>query len=121
MKGKRLVDFGLYVLIGLAISIGAMVYASGSPSEKDVQLAIKWISLLAGTAIVFGLYVRKGARFQTATRFWMMTTGLLIIHFLIFISVIYRWPDLKIIWLFLLMWAESQVLSQLTSSAGRRF
>jgi hypothetical protein len=121
MTGRRALDLSLYVLIGLAIGIGGMVYASGSPSEKDVQLAIKWISLLAGTAIVFGLYVRKGAPSRTASRFWTKTPGLLLIHFLIFIAVIYRWPDLRIIWLFLLMWAESTALSQLRQSAGRKF
>ena len=121
MTGKRALDFALYILIGLAIGIGGMAYASRLPSEEDVRLAIKWISLLAGTAVVFGLYVRKGASSHTPARFWATTLGLLVIHFLIFIVVIYHWPDLKIIWLFLLMWVESAALSRLTSSTGRRF
>jgi hypothetical protein len=55
MARKRALDFRLYIIIGFAIGIGAMVYASRSPSDEDVQLAVKWISLLAGTVIVFGL------------------------------------------------------------------
>jgi len=121
MTAKRALDFGLYIVIGLAIGIGAMVYAFRSPSEEDVQLAVKWISLLAGTAIVFGLHVRKGARCRTAGRFWATTLGLLTVHFVIFIFVLYHWPNLKLVWLFLFMWAESAALSRLLSSSGREF
>lgn len=39
-----------------------MAYASRSPSEDDVQRTVKWVYLLAGTAIVFGLRVREGRR-----------------------------------------------------------
>ena len=121
MTGKRALNFGLYIMIGLAIGIGAMVYASRSPSDEDVQLAIKWISLLAGTVIVFGLHVRKGMRSRSRSRFWLTVLGLVTIHFVIFIGVIYHWPNLKLVWLFLFMWAESAALSRLTAGSSREF
>ena len=56
-----------------------------------------------------------------AYRFWRKMLALLAVHFAVFIIVIYRWPDLKIAWLCLLMLAESAVLSRLMSSSGREF
>jgi hypothetical protein len=120
MTRKRALDFRLYIIIGLAIGIGAMVYASRSPSDEDVQLAVKWISLLAGTVIVFGLHVRKSMRSRSRSRFWLMALGLVTIHFVMFIGVSCNWPNLKLVWLFLFMWAESAALSRLTAGAKWR-
>lgn len=110
MTGKRVLDFALYVLIGLAIAVGGMVYAFTFPSDKSIRLSIKWISLLGGTAIVFGQHVRK--RRGTTSRSWPLLLGFLFVHLAIFAVVIYHWPQVRLIWLFLIMGAESAAISR---------
>ena len=114
VTGRRVLDFVLYVLIGLAIALGGMIYAFRFPSDESVGLSIKWISLLAGTAIVFGLRVRK--RRGATSRPLLLC--LLFVHLAILVAVIYHWPQLRLIWLFVIMGAESAAMSLLDGPSG---
>jgi hypothetical protein len=113
ITGKRALDFGLYILIALTIGIVAVVYAFTSPSDENIAFAIKWVSLLTGTAIVFREYLRKALRRDATLWFWLLLLCLLVAHFVFFVAAIYHWPKLKLLWLFLFMWVESVILSRL--------
>ncbi len=113
MTKKRVLDFALYILIGLGIGFAAIIYAFSSPTHANIQLVVKWISLLAGTAVLFSHYVRKNLRTRPGPRFWSSLLCLLVLHCLILFAVIYHWPDFRLVWLFILMSVEGVALSKL--------
>jgi hypothetical protein len=102
MKAKRIRDFVIYIVIGLAVGLGTVWYAFHFKTHNTEAL-VKWIGFSGITAILFGYAIHAHRNFLRSAGFWMVMSLLLAVHLVGFIFVLrrtQRWPLLWFVFIY---------------------
>lgn len=81
---KRLRDLGLYVLIGLVVAGGLLLYLPHSQTS-DEEAITKWGGLAGNTLILFGYIISRHKPLRRVLSFWASLVVLLVVHLSIFV------------------------------------
>ncbi len=96
---SRLVDFALYVIIGMAVVAFAAVYAIYAVRVGGKgELPLKWIGLVGETAVLFGYGVRAMRPYWRNGRFWAGFLGFLTAHSVVYTLVLLRVEQFPLLW-----------------------
>lgn len=88
---RRLIEFGLYLLIALAVLVLAAVLGFHAVRTGGTgELPLKWIGLAAETAVLFGYVVRAMRQYWRNRRFWAGFLGFLVAHSAAYVVVLLR-------------------------------
>jgi hypothetical protein len=101
-------DLALYILIALAISAAAYLYAIGVIPTSPVNSV--WIGLSLNTMVVFGVVVKRHRKYWRVQRFWWTTLGLLVAHLAIYIVLLSRVDHFPLLWYVILSPVEWSVV-----------
>ncbi len=84
-----------YVLIGVGLSILAVLWGLSSPGKYDHKYD-KWAQLVMLTAILFGYILKWGWHYRRRSRFWELYSILFLGHCAVFVILFShgRWPNL---------------------------
>ena len=118
MTAKRVLDFVVYIAIGLVVGIFLMWLAFHS-DRSGAEIG-KWLGLAVNTPIVFG-YAIKGSRpSRKRASFWGTIFLLLCVHLLASIYVLRQIEELKAFWWIVIVPAESIVINAILFAMGFR-
>jgi hypothetical protein len=92
---RRIVDYTLYVLIGLAVGVTVLWAASGGASRDTV---FRWGVLGVVTILLFGTVIVDGRHLATRRLFWAVLLAFLIGHILVWAAVLRTVEGWKAIW-----------------------
>ncbi len=93
--GKIVQRFFLYVGIALAV---LAVFAAVIVFSKGAKLPSGWLALGVFTSCLFWITIRQSRAYWGRPGFWLATTGLLVVHLLLFIAVLRAYPQWRGIW-----------------------
>ena len=110
-------DFVLYVLIGLAVLVSALLYATYVPASK--RISPRWGGLVIMTLITFGYPVKWYRRYWRVWRFWCIYAFMFVAHMAAFILLLIRVEHFGGIWLAMLSPIEWAVMCPIFDRAGR--
>ena len=93
---RRVLDFIFYALAGLAVVAFALIYAvHAARSGETGRLPLRWIGVAGATAVTFGYPVRWGRAHWRVGLFWLVLTGLLLVHLATYAVILLNvrdWP-----------------------------
>jgi hypothetical protein len=93
--GKIVQRFFLYVGIALVV---LAVFAAVIVLSKGAKLPSAWLALGVFTSCLFWITIRQSRAYWGRPGFWLATTGLLVVHLLLFIAVLRGYPQWRGIW-----------------------
>ncbi len=105
---RRLRDIAIYVAIGLLVVIAAFLYQDNF--GRDTTPVAKWGGLFGMTAILFGYAAASHKPLFRSPRFWGVLAGLLVIHVSIFVVVLLRATEWKVLWFVILFPIENIII-----------
>jgi hypothetical protein len=122
---RRIIDFALYIAIGLAVLGFAAVYAVRAVrTGENGELPVKWIGLTGETAVLFGYVGRAMRRYWRRSRFWAGFLGFFVVHSVLYIVVLMRverFPLLNFVFIGFAEWlALAYLLDFLLEQRARR-
>src|SRR5438045_1201339 len=87
----------LFVYIGIALAVLA-VFAAVIVLSKGAKLPSGWLALGVFTSCLFWITIRQSRAYWSLPSFWLATTGLLVVHLLLFIAILAAYPRWRGIW-----------------------
>jgi hypothetical protein len=93
--GKIVQRFFLYVGIALVV---LAVFAAVIILSKGAKLPSEWLALGVFTSCLFWITIRQSRAYWGRPGFWLATSGLLVVHLLLFIAVLRGYPQWRGIW-----------------------
>ena len=118
---RRLLDFAIYILIGILVVVIGYWLALRDISEDSL---VRWGGLSLNTAALFGWVIKQNRRFWRKRAFWATILILFLTHTAIFYVILRIAPQWRMAWFFLLCTAEvipiSLVLNNLMQRARAR-
>jgi hypothetical protein len=107
---SRLRDYFLYILIACAL-----IAAGFAVGDKWGSAAfLRWGGLTGFTAVLFALFIGESSQLLREARFWILTTTLLVIHLIAFITLLLLIKEWRLTW-FMVMAFEYPVFLYLRS------
>lgn len=117
---RRLRDLGLYVLIGLAITVGLFLYLPHS-GASDEEAITRWGGLAGNTLILFCYAISRHKPLRKAHSFWIALAALLVLHLLVFIPLLLSVEHWKILWFIAMYPIETPLIDKAVFWATDRF
>jgi hypothetical protein len=118
---RRLIDFGLYIMVGLAVAVLVLWFADRRVPRDTFA---KWGGLALFSAILLGTVVTNHRHALTRAAFWLSLAGLFTVHVIVSALVLVNVDNWKIIWFGLLYPVElvaiEAALAYLGHDIGRR-
>ena len=94
---RRILDFAVYIVIGLGLCAAALWYASNS-DEGGADRFAKWGGLAVNTLLLYGYVIKFSRGYLRRRSFWLPLTLLLIAHLGAFAVVLNRVEHWKVLW-----------------------
>jgi hypothetical protein len=111
---RRLIDFVLYITIGLALVAFAAIYAIHAVRTGGKgELPLKWIGLVGETAVLFGYVGRAMRPYWRNGRFWAGFLGFFAAHSVVYIIVLLRTEQFPLLWFVFIGYLEWAALAYL--------
>jgi cell division protein FtsW (lipid II flippase) len=117
---KRLRDLGLYILIGLVVAVGLLLYLPHSQTS-DEEAITKWGGLAGNTLILFGYTISRHKPLRRVQSFWATLIALLIVHLAIFVPLLLRVEHWKVLWFVAMYPIETPLIDMAVYWATDRF
>lgn len=117
MTAKRVRDFALYILIGLAIAVGGVWYGYATVGS-DRGWVSKWLGLTIITLILFGYTIKEHKRFISRLSFWLVFLALLVVHLSIFTTILLNVGEWKVVWFVLAYPLENFAIDEALALTG---
>lgn len=96
MKIMRLLDFAVYVAIGLAVVLAT--YWCSLHFGRDPEPVGKWVGLAGTTLILFGYAIREHWHHRHRKRFWLTASILFFIHVFGFWIILVSVDHWNVLW-----------------------
>ena len=93
---KRVWDLALETLVAVALVSALVVWAFYVP--VGTPFPARWVGLVASTAATFGYALRWCKRHWRLARFWLAFMVLLLLHSVIFVFVLLRVDEWRLMW-----------------------
>lgn len=100
----RVLDFVVYVGVGLLFALGVIWYVDHTRSRSD-HLA-RWLGLVVHTAIIFGFSIQSHRGLRRVRSFWPTIGALLVLHLVVFTVLLQRLEYWRMLWFIFLYPAE---------------
>ena len=94
---QRALDFAIYIAIALAVSAGLIWYSAVSP-PNGADLFGRWGGLAINTAILYGYMVQDSRALWHRPLFWTIIVSMLCVHLFVFIVVLLRAEEWRVLW-----------------------
>jgi hypothetical protein len=95
-SGRRILDFAVYTLIGIALVGGVMFFAIRNPYAKLPD--VKWVGLIVTTAITFGYAIKGSKRYWEHWLYWAVVGALLAVHLLVYVALLRSVGHFALLW-----------------------
>jgi hypothetical protein len=119
MTARRVGDFVVYIIIGVAFAL-AIAWGAIHSSESGAEIFGKWGGLLVNTLIVFGYTIRYNRPALKRSSFWAIVLIFLALHLLVFIVIFERISEWRVLWWVIVTPAEYFAIGSLLIATGHR-
>ena len=113
----RIIDYILYILIGL--TIGGLVWFYGSHASPGEHADFRWLEFMCVTPITFGYPAKSYQRYWGRWRFWCLFAFLLVVHVSAYVFILRRVEHFGLIWFPVLNFLEWLVIYPTLDWSGK--
>lgn len=87
----------LFLYVGIALAV-LTVFAVVIVLSKGAKIPSGWLALAVFTSCLFWITIRQSRAYWGRLGFWLAIAGLLVVHLLLFISILRGYPQWREIW-----------------------
>lgn|SRR5579863_924973 len=115
---KRVRDLALETLVAVALVSGLVVWAFSVP--VGTPFPARWVGLVASTTLTFGYALLWCRRHWRLARFWLAFMALLLVHSAIFVFVLLKVEEWRLMWFPFVALPELFVLCLILDTVSKR-
>jgi hypothetical protein len=119
MTARRVLDFAIYVCVGLVLVL-AIAWGAVWADSPSSWVFGRWVGLAVNTLIVFGCTVRDNASSLRRPSLLALLAALLAVHVSAFVVLLERVPEWGLGWWLFLTPTEYFAIGAILVLAGRR-
>lgn len=94
---RRVIDFTLYLLIGMIVALG-IIWGASYYEKTGSEIIGRWGGWAAATAIVFGFTIQHHKMYFHRVLFWLVMSAFVLAHVLLFLPLLRAVGQWKLAW-----------------------